>query len=409
MFKSFRMQPSVNMKPKIIYLCYLPLMEKREKDFFIKEAGDAGFSVEYWDLTKIYFPDLALVGEVERSEVERSYVRKIESHADLGKMLSVPDIKRCFFVVMFTFDGRVIKLHRLLTKSNCSLIFFARTGLPLDYENESLFKKLLKYYRKYLNIDKIKQTYLYKLAKFYQRTGLIKNYDFVFAAGAADASQYNGRSRVVALNHPDYDNYLGVKNKADRIIKSEYCVFLDDNLVYDTDFKILNIKTIKSTSYFTSMRTFFDRIEKYFNLKVVVAAHPKAEYQGNEFGSREIFKDKTNELVKDCRFAIAHYSTSISFAVLYKKPIFFIYTSEMQNMRYIEAIKHFASVLDASILNIDDIHGNEDLYINPPNHLQYNDYKYKCLTSRYTENKLSAGLFIRYMNELAASVDSRQT
>lgn len=378
-------------------------MEKREKDFFIKEADDAGFSVEYWDLTKIYFPDEAFVGEVERR-----YVRKIENYAELKKMLSAQDIKRCFFVVMVTLDGRVIKLHRLLTKNNCYLIFFARTGLPLDYTNESLLKKLLKYYRKYLNIDKIKQTYLYQLAKFYQRTGLIKNYDFVFAAGVADASQYNGRSRVVALNHPDYDNYLGVKNKADRIIKSEYCVFLDDNLVYDTDYKIFNMQ-IEPASYFKSLCSFFDRLEKRHHLKVVIAAHYKAEYQGPEFGDREIIKGKTNELAKDCRFAIAHYSTSISFAVLYEKPLLFIYTSEMKEMFYFQVIKQFASVLGGTILNIDDIHGNEGLHINPPNRLQYNDYKYKHLTSRSTENKLSAGVFIQYMNEVAASVDSRQT
>ena len=390
------------MKPKIIYLCYLPLMEIREKVFFIKEADDAGFSIEYWDLTKIYFPDIAFVGEVERC-----YVRKVENHTELEKMLSAQDIKRCFFVVIISFGGTVLKLHRLFTQYRCYLVFFARTGFPLDYPDKSFFKKILKNYPKYLNIDKIKLICLNQLAKIYKRTGLIKDYDLVFAAGAVDASQYNGRSLVVSINHFDYDNYLDVKIQAVRIIKSEYCVFLDSNIVYDTDFKIINIRTIEATAYFKSMGAFFDRLENKHHLKVVIAAHPKAEYQGSEFGDREIIKGKTIELVKDCRFAIAHYSTAISFAVLYEKPLLFIYTNEMKEMSYFKEITNFASVLDATSLNIDTIHGNDELQISSPNHLRYDEYKYKCLTSRSTEYKLSAGVFIQHMTELSASVLSR--
>lgn len=378
-------------------------MEKREKDYFIKEADEAGFSVEYWDLTKIYFPDVAFVGEVERC-----YVRKIKNYAELEKMLFAQDIKRCFFVLINTLDGRVIKLHRLLKKRNCYLIFFAMPGLPYDYTNKSLHMKLLKNYRKYLSIDKIKQTYLYQLARFYQRTGLIKNYDFIFTVGAAAASQHNGRSRVVAINHPDYDNYLGVKNNTDQIIKSEYCVFIDDNLIYDIDYKIFNMQ-IDPAVYFKSLCSFFDRLEKMHHLKVIIAAHYKAEYQGCEFGDRELIKGKTNELVKDCRLAIAHYSTAISFAVLYQKPLLFIYTNQMKEMNYFQAIKQCASVLEAKILNIDTIHSNDELQIRPPNHIRYEDYKYRCLVSRSTEEKLSAGIFIKHMTELAASVESRQT
>ena len=386
-------------KPKIIYLCCLPLIEKREKDFFINEAADAGFSVEYWDLTKIYSPDIAFVGEVERR-----YVRKIENHCELEKMLSAQDIKRCFFVIIITFNGKVFKLHRLLTKNNCYLIFFARAALPLDYANESLFKRLSWDFSRYLNIDKIRMTCLTPIAKLYKRIGLIKDYDLVFAAGAAEASQYNGRSLVVALNHFDYDSYLGVKNTAARIIKHKYCVFLDDNLVYDTDFKSTNTRTIEPAAYFKSLCSFFTRLEKKHHLKVVIAAHPKAKYQGPEFGDREIIKGKTNELVKDCNFAIAHYSTSISFSVLYEKPLLFIYTNQMKEMHYFQAIKHFASVLDATILNIDTISGNDELQISSPNRLRYEDYKYKYLKSKSTEDKLSAGVFIQCMTELAASV-----
>jgi hypothetical protein len=393
---------SNRMKHKIIYLCYLPLMAKREKDFFITEAQEHGFSVEYWDLTKIFFPDMSLTGEIDRS-----YVRKIDDYAAFKKMLSSNEIKRCFFVIVITLDGMVIKLHRLLTKNKCFLVFFARAGLPASYANESLLKKLVNNYRRYLTIDKMRRIYLNRLAKIYQRTGLIKYYDLVFTAGSVEASRYGGRSNVVPLNHFDYDSYLRVKDRSNRTVNNEYCVFLDDNLVYDTDFRIINERTVEAAAYFKSLCAFFERLEKKHNLKVIIAAHPKAEYQGAEFRNREIIKGNTNELVKDCRFAIAHYSTSISFAVLYKKPIVFMYTSEMKDMFYFQTIKHLASALDARIVNIDAFH-DEELQIGSPDYPRYDDYKYKYLTSKSTESRLSARVFIQHMTGLAASVWTRQ-
>jgi hypothetical protein len=387
------------MKHKIIYLCYLPLTAKIEKDFFITEACEHGFSVEYWDLTKIYFPGMSLVGEIDRS-----YVRKVDDYTQFERMLSSNEIKRCPFVIAITFGGAVIKLHRLLTKHRCFLVFFARAGLPASNTSESFLKKLVNGYRRYLTIDKIRRMYLNQLAHLYRRTGLIKHYDLVFSAGAVEASRYDGRSNIVPLNHFDYDSYLCVKNRSGRIVNSEYCVFLDDNLVYDADLRIINERSVEPVTYFKSLSAFFERLEKEHNLKVIIAAHPKATYQGPEFGGREIIEGKTNELVKDCRFAIAHYSTSISFAVLHKKPVVFIYTAEMKGMFYFQLIKRLAAILEAKIINIDAFHDDDELQITSPDHLRYDDYKYKYLTSRSTESKLSADVFIQHMAGLAASV-----
>jgi hypothetical protein len=126
--------------------------------------------------------------------------------------------------------------------------------------------------------------------------------------------------------------------------------------------------------------------------------------QGPEFGDREIIKGKTNQLVKDCRFAIAHFSTSISFAVLYKKPIIFAYTSEMKEMFYFQTIKHLAALLGSRMVNSDAIQGDDERGISRPDPPRYEEYKYKYLTSKSTENELSARVFIQHMTLLASSV-----
>lgn len=389
------------MKPKVIYLSYLPLIQKRENDFYMNELIQAGISVEYWDLTKIFFPDVQFTGEVERN-----YIKRFRNYAEFEDTILAQDIRKCFFIVIITFSGMVIKLHRMLTKYNCYLISFARTGIPVFSTNESLLRKIVKNYRNYLRIDKINKIFN-EIAKISQQMGLIKNYDLVFAAGSVDELRYNHTSSVVPVNHFDFDNYLSIKYSRNRILPYEYCVFLDDNLVYDTDFMILNIKTIKPNLYFKSLCNYFDLLEKVYNLKVVIAAHPKAKYQGSEFGNREIIKGKTNELVKNCHFTIAHYSTSISFAILYKKPIIFIYTNEMKVLSYFKVINGFAHLLGSNIFNIDSRsleHNLNGIKINNIDDSKYENYKYKYLTSKLSENESSCNVFLQNMNKLTNSL-----
>jgi hypothetical protein len=351
-----------------------------------------GFTVEYWDLTKMFFPGVKFVGEVERS-----YIRKFSNYKELNDALLAQNTKNCFFVSMITFEGTVIKLHRILTQFKCYLIFFARRGLPTFSKNESLLRKVIDNYRSYLRIDRIKAKLWYEIGKIYKQIGLVKNYDLVFAAGTAEESRHRGLSKVIPINHFDYDNYLCVKNNPNRIISTDYCVFLDDNLVDDTDFKMFNIKTVEPTSYFTSMRAFFDRIEKHFNLKVVIAAHPKADYKENEFGNREILNGKTSELVKDCNFAVAHYSTSVSYPVIFKKPIIFIYTSDLKQKSYFfKAINSFAKVLNQPLVNIDSIDMGE-FALKEVDIDKYEEYKLKYITSLKSESECSRNIFMKFI------------
>ena len=66
------------------------------------------------------------------------------------------------------------------------------------------------------------------------------------------------------------------------------------------------------------MNSFFNMIENN-GLKVIIAAHPKSDYKINPFEGREIYKYKTNELVKNSTFTMAHMSSSINFSVLHNK------------------------------------------------------------------------------------------
>jgi hypothetical protein len=384
------------MKRKVIYLCYLPLVAKREYDFYMDALLSSGTAVEYWDLSKIFFPDVRFT-----MEVQRPYVRKINSYAELESMLSAQDLQHCFFIIIISFNGMVFRLHRMLTRHNCYLIFFARSGLPAFSAQAPLWKKIVLHYRQLLSVQRIKQKVLFEMATISRTFGFIKHYELVFAAGSVEAAHY-GNSRIVAINHFDYDRYLTGRDSTERVNRGDYAVFLDDNLVFDSDFMITGARTIEPASYFEALRILFDRIEIEHRMQVVIAAHPKSEYRGNEFGDRPIIKDTTNELVRDCRFAMAHYSTSISFAVLHRKPIVFIYTPDMKKFDYFPAIKGLAQTLNAPLLQIGRSSGRKAsvLSVAAPDQVRYNEYKYRYLTSPMSEQEESRTLFLRTMNGL---------
>lgn len=378
------------MKSKIIYLCYIPLNNKLEIDFYMYELFREGISIEYWDLTKIFFRDITFdVG------IERPYIIKIRDYKELEKMITAQDIKKCFFIVMPTFNGMVIRLHRILTKYGCYLIYFARSGIPPFSSNESTFNKIVENYRNYLKLENLKERCLNEISKIFQKLRLIKNYNLVFAAGYVELSRHEKKSKVIHVNHFDYDKFLYSDDKTNRIVNTKYCIFLDDNIVYDADLKMINMQ-INPIPYFKSLCSFFDYLENNFNVKVIIAAHPKAQYHGNEFGDRIIIKDKTIELAKHCNFAITHFSTSVAFAVLYEKPLLFVYTEEIKARLYYNFLINIANELGADIYNIDNgKYGVLD--IKEPDLIKYNKYKYNYLTSRKSENNLTKNIFMDYI------------
>lgn len=388
---------TINMKTKkIIYLCYIPINKQLETNHYINELIRDHISAEFWDLSNIFFPDIAF------AQVAQAYEKKIHDYMEFEEMIRAQDIPRCIFVVLISPNAIAIKIHRILTKYKCYLVFFCRNGFPA-FSEKGLLLRILNQHRRGKAIYAIKQRFLLGAVKIYKKMGLIKNYDLVFAAGAVGALRGREIPKVINVNHFDYDNYLGLKDNPNRIINNEYCVFLDDNIVFDTDYKALNIKTVEPVSYFKSLCEFFDHLEKKFNLKVIIAAHPKAEYQGNEFGNRLILKGKTNELVKDCLFAVAQYSTSFSYAILYKKPIIFIYTNEMEGLEYFKNIKGLSLLFKAKLYNIDSLlldNKSNEIQIGHIDEPSYKDYKYKYLTSRASENDLSCNLFLQTIKKL---------
>lgn len=375
---------------KIIYLGYAPLNLKSSRDFFIHDLKRDGLDVEYWDLTEIYFPHLKLA-----SGVEEDWIFKINHLRDFKDKLEEYRGKEVVFFMTFPFDGSVRRLYRILTQGRHRIHIITKGMLPIpSLSSGQLLSKILNK----LSVKNIQRFLKNKLALAYKSLNLVKTFDTIYFAGA-DSLKIAGVgfrkdaqiATLVPINSSDYDDYLLIVG-GDRLIKERYVVFLDEYLPHHPDFMMFGVDTVSSDAYYASVNLYLEKIEKAFNLEVVIAAHPKAERykERNFFNGRTVLFNKTAELVKNSEFVLAHMSTAVGFAVLSQKKVQFFYTNELSErmQSHLNIIKFYAECLGTTAINI-DVSTEIPTDIESFDVLKYEDYKYCYLTSKETENRNS--------------------
>lgn len=385
---------------KVIYIRYMPLTKKIYSDFYMQEVIDAGLSVEYWDITPLFFKENSYLensSNLINTKVFNSYL-EIEEQIKLEPILS-----KVLFVSIMTFEGRVKKLYQIFTKYNCILSVFGRNMFPVASRPRTAFG-ILKRFRFSYVLNYIKLRRLVKLLK----QGKIKKYDYAFIGGDLG---WQGIGRVteddlihtkkIKVNSDDYDNYLLLKDKK-FAVEHEYILFLDEYLPLHPDTILFNIKNVKAEDYYPLLNKYFDRVEKQFNMPVIIAAHPKAARYKNEdfFSGRKVVFNETAQLTNSAYFVLAHDSTSINYPICFNKKIHFITSKSI--MSGIEEVHrnviHFANYLGCNYQIMDNVDEKINLIEALPNK-NYDNYKYSFQTSTETELKLTKDIFIEFLTK----------
>lgn len=135
--------------------------------------------------------------------------------------------------------------------------------------------------------------------------------------------------RNILIHSESYDEYLDSKD-ALSLYDKEYVVYIDGYEIGHSDYIKCGGRFPVSDPqrHLSRLNTLFDEIEQTCGCKVIIAAHPKAEYRGDEFCGRDIVYYKTNNLIKDAKLVIMGTSTCIGTVMLYKKDYLIIYSSE---------------------------------------------------------------------------------
>ena len=380
------------MSRKVIYVSYMHLSDKVSRDWYIDYLIKKGVTVEFWDVVPL------LREEYEDPGVKTAdYLRNFKTYAELEASLRLPENRNAYYLMLVYYEGRSADFYKLLSKYDCKMLFISWGSFPI--KSTQKWRTVLSGFSNPLYLAE--KIYFRLKAIAYKKLKLVKPYEIVFAAGQVLMASKHYATKVIPINLVDYDRYRIIKSIGERLVSGRYAVFLDINLAYQSDLKIMGWPSVNPSDYYASLNRFFELLELKYGIQVVIAAHPRASKNVDLFNGREVFHGRTPELVRDADFVIAHYSTSLSYAVLNSKPIIFIYTKEIEKLyKYtvMSFIRDFAEYFDAAIFNIDEITKVNQISIRDVNSDLYNDYTYKYLTSHETESISTQDIMLREIN-----------
>ena len=150
---------------------------------------------------------------------------------------------------------------------------------------------------------------------------------------------YSNKNTVIKyVPGSNFEQYLQTKNKIERLIQEKYCVFIDGYIGYHPDMKEIGVEYGQNEIdlYYAELRNFFCHIENSMGLKVIIALHPRADYSTHPecYEGFTTIRFRTAELIKDCEFAMTHYSDAIAYTILFHKPCLSIKTTMIKKTPY---------------------------------------------------------------------------
>lgn len=370
-----------------------PLTKKIKRNFFIDELMVRGFHVEYWSVHKLLFKKLDLV-----DGVKESFCIDIISYAQLKELII--KFENSFYIVDFLITRKSYWILYYLAKHHCLISAFGiHTSINLSLKE------------KFLNIQNYGLAKIFPFAKsvidkivvrFMHYFFPISDLDVFFFCGNKSFSFLNAKKKV-AINSFDYEDYRKLLSETSftNLENRRYAVFLDQFLPYHPDIKLCwGKQNVSPAKYYSVLNDFFSKVEQKYSLEVIIAAHPKADYNTDVFGGRKILKYQTAKLVMYSQLVIAHSSLSISFSVLNYKPLVLVYLTDFYKMgtSTMVLIKKMSKELGSISICLDKDYTLEDLKI--PDFVKYDNYKYNYLTSHKSECLENVDIIYSVVNDL---------
>jgi hypothetical protein len=333
---------------KIIILTETPFRYRDYQRFGV-EILSKNFHVLVLDMTKLIHPEFW--ENYKQEQYSFSGCVNIERFEDFSDAIST--LANGVIAIDYLLSGEIQKNIRVALRGQGVLITTVLAGLiPTNTfgHSEPLFNIARS------GRDFLKKNYSSFRVLTRQLTPLPHHiYDISVLGGSQALALARSRAPFQIYGHSfDYDLFLELREHNEK--SAEYIVFLDQDFVGHSDRLITGTKPfITATKYLQSMNNFFSTIESLYGMPVKIAGQPKANYgKDHPFNQRLITGRATAEVVKNASLVLAHFSTSISFAVLWNKPIFLLSTNELESsLVQKKCIDSFQKELKASLLNVD--------------------------------------------------------
>ena len=183
-------------------------------------------------------------------------------------------------------------------------------------------------------------------------------------------------------------------------LHKDYIVFLDDCITDALDWSTLKISPpVSSEIYFSQLNKFFTLLEDEHSLSVVIAGHPnkdKDDSYSKNFNGREVIYGKTAELVIHSRSVLLHASTSVSYAILSRKPITSLTSRELDLSYYGKNVRSVSRSVESNLVFIDQNY-NHKCISTQINLKKYISYELDYLRNSYSKEDNPWEAFTEYV------------
>lgn len=357
---------------KYILLDHEPWTINSQNEFY-RLFENADIKLIVWDLSNYIHPGYHLNDEVNLPEKGRHINNYIEFQTALKEESNENNI---VIVECIPRIWKTRKLFKLLSQYNIPSVRIESYGNTLQ---ETGFKNIINKILSKDCINFISRKLKHIAYNYYAHINNIKGQTLILSSNSK-------RFRTYPLNHPDYEKFRFGKLLS--IVKEKYIVFSDIYFPLHPDYKyLLGVKNnIDPERYYRQMRDLFDKIESQYNLPVIIAAHPKSAYKGDEFGGRKIIKYKTDNLIANSEAVLFHYSCTLSYVALFNKPIAFIHSNLFEQFSFLKnTVAEIAKSVDMPFYTLKD-QQIPDIKFVKLNETIRNNYIYSYLTSPETKD-----------------------
>ena len=381
---------------KIIYVSSVRLTNSVLRHYFIDSNIEKGAEVEFWDIVPLVRENYD-----EKNTLDVEYLQYIDNYKEFKTLIRLPENQDAVYIMLVNYQNKYIKVFRILSNHNCKMVYTYAGEMPTK-------KDVLKFQR--ITSLFLKNPYdFFKTAisllrlKFYKILNIVKPFEIAFVVGNKSLFSGINAKKVVPINFFDFNYFKEVEFSKENIVDGKFILFIDHNAPYHSDNIDDDEEFPDAEKYFKSVNRIIGLIEESQNLKIVIAASPKAKYGSEKYEGREFYQLMTPALVKHAEYIIMPYaSLAVSYVVLNYKPVLFIYNNELMRVWpfSVEEQQNLATYLNLEVYNSDLITHGKQLIFKPPSMDRYDLYKYNFLTSYESENELSSEIFWEEINKL---------
>ena len=158
-----------------------------------------------------------------------------------------------------------------------------------------------------------------------------------------------------------------------------YLLYIDQNFLKHPDITWFNIDINSFEHYYTLINSFLKKQSTLYNLPVKIALHPTSDIKlyRKMFPNFMLYKNKTFNLMNNAKIIYGHYSNSLDYAVLIRKPMVLIDIENSLSPKLSNNLHTFANKI-----GIKPINPHRKDKVLTTDHNSYHNYIYRFIKSK---------------------------